>query len=146
MSLIKILISCLFTFSAYANMSDIEQLIKIKAVHFSPEPTAEDEKVAVQLSKRIQDVSYHRSIKAEAYLVSISTINGSSYHVADYFNGTRVVTCLNGYYMGLQAIGVNGIIIADSVAVEWHKNYFLHYYPEGQVISYPTKQFLKIYQ
>ena len=83
-------------------------------------------------------------LRVEAYSVAVNVLYGYTFHVADYYDGTRVVTCLDGDMKGYQGIGVNGIKQAESTNVEWHKKYFVHYYVEDdmdfKIISYPTSQ------
>ncbi len=81
-----------------------------------------------------------------AYAVSHTVINGHNFHVADYQDGTRVVTCLSGEMRGLQGVGVNGILTQENPNAEWHKNHFVHYYTHGRILSYPTKQIFELYQ
>lgn len=87
----------------------------------------------------------NKSLFFETYAVSIWTIDGYSFHIADYYDGTRVVTCLDGELVGLQGIAVNGIKTAESRNVTWYNNYFVHRYPTGKINSYSNKQIIELY-
>lgn len=89
------------------------------------------------------DVSY--SLTVESVSVHTHIQNGYKFHIADYYNGTRIVTCLNGSMKGLQGVSSYGNKVAESSNVEWHSSYFIHYYPDGRVESYPNKQYMKVY-
>lgn len=81
--------------------------------------------------------------KFETRSVVINKMEGYTFHIADYFGqwgNSRIVTCLDGELRGLQGIADNGVIMAQSTDVTWHKNYFVHRYPKGKVTSYPNKQ------
>jgi hypothetical protein len=80
----------------------------------------------------------------ETYAVSLVMINGYTFHVADYTDGTRIVTALDGETRGLQAIGFNGIINGYSTIVEWHSNHFVHRYTDGKITSYSNKQVVEL--
>ena len=67
-----------------------------------------------------------------------------NFHIADYADGIRVVTCLDGNEKGLQGIGFNGVIQGESRDVKWKKGYFIHNYVGGRVISYPNKQIAEL--
>ena len=69
-----------------------------------------------------------KSLISETFAVSVQYLSGYLFHVADYFDGTRVVTCLDGPLVGLQGISINGVQIAESYDVTWLSNYFVHYY------------------
>lgn len=76
----------------------------------------------------------------KAYAVAIQTLEGYTFHVADYRDGSRIVTCLDGEMVGYQGIALNGEQVNESKDVEWFSNYFVHTYPGGKVYSYPKKQ------
>lgn len=78
--------------------------------------------------------------KFESHNVQQVLYYDGSYHIADYVDGTRVVTCLDGDHKGLQGISFNGVIKAESRDVKWKKGYFIHTYPGGTITSYPNKQ------
>jgi hypothetical protein len=70
--------------------------------------------------------------------------NGYNFHIADYNDGTRIITCLDGPMRGYQGIVFNGYQVAESFDVKWHSNYFVHQYPAGQVTSYSNRQIAKL--
>ncbi len=80
-----------------------------------------------------------------AYVVEVCFSGGFSFHVADYSDGTRIVTCLDGPMLGHQGIAFNGVQIGGSTKVTWFANYFVHSYPTGKVVSYENKQIIEIY-
>ena len=80
----------------------------------------------------------------ESYSVEIKTLGGFSFHIADYPDGARVVTCLDGKMKGYQALYVNGIQIMDSWDVTWYSNYFIHKYVGGCVYSCAYKQVIQV--
>ncbi|MDB2613682.1 hypothetical protein N9Y92_00810, partial [Chlamydiales bacterium] len=85
------------------------------------------------------------STKVETTYVQVVRSNGYTFHVADYYDGTRVISCLDGSLKGLQEMYFNGVLQAWTNAVLWSNGYFIHYYQHGEVISYPNKQIVKIY-
>ncbi len=80
----------------------------------------------------------------ETYAAGVVVLGGYLWHVADYYDGTRVVTALDGGMRGYQGVSVYGIQTAESVNVEWHKDYFVHRYPTGKIYSYPNRQIIEI--
>lgn len=80
-----------------------------------------------------------------AFYVAFEFINGFKYHVADYYDGTRVVTCLNGPCNGLQTIYLRGFWVAESGDVTWHRRYFVHWHISGRITSYDYKQVIELY-
>lgn len=109
---------------------------------------SEEEKVQNDYSVLLRSKkSSQKTQKAETYAVSITVINGFTFHVADYYGdwgNSRVVTALDGELRGRQEIADNGIIMAASTNVIWHKDFFEHTYPAGKVYTYQNKQVLKI--
>ncbi|HSX03617.1 MAG TPA: hypothetical protein VLG76_02685 [Rhabdochlamydiaceae bacterium] len=81
----------------------------------------------------------------ETYSVFQTVINGFTFHVADYIDGTRVVTCLDGPDRGLQIVGVPGLIQTYSNVVQWNIDHFIHYYEHGRIISYVNRQIAELY-
>lgn len=81
----------------------------------------------------------------ETYAIFIRYDQGYSFHVADYYDGTRVVTSLDGPLQGHQLVGVNGIITADSSNIKCYSNYCVHYYVGGKITTYPNRQVIEIY-
>jgi hypothetical protein len=84
-------------------------------------------------------------VKAEAYLVQQIYSGGYNFHTADYYDGTRVVTCLDGDLKGYQGVSVNGVLQTEGFGAEWHNGYFIHYYERGKITSYPKKQTIELY-
>jgi hypothetical protein len=85
------------------------------------------------------------SIKVETSMIFITELNGYNLHVADYYDGTRVITVLNGDLIGYQEVSVNGIPMNTSTDIKWHKRYFVHYYSSGKISTYEHKQILEVY-
>ena len=85
-----------------------------------------------------------KSLSHETNMVSIQVLDGFYFHVADYYDGTRVVTCLDGGLRGYQGIAFNGKQIAECNNVKWFKKHFEHQYPNGKIYSYPNKQVIKL--
>jgi hypothetical protein len=89
-----------------------------------------------------------QAVKIHANSVSITVLNGYTFHVADYYGpygNSRIVTCLDGDMQGHQGIADNGILRIESTNFEWYKDYFVHYYPAGKVVSYANKQTAEFY-
>lgn len=84
-------------------------------------------------------------LRFETNCVQIVIREDLTLHIADYSDGTRIVTALDGPLEGLQVIGFNGKPMAESRNVQWHKGYFIHFYPGGKVTSYPNKQISELY-
>lgn len=83
----------------------------------------------------------------ETYAVSINVVSGYRFHIADYYGtygSSRVITALDGELRGRQEIADNGIVMAASTQVRWHKDYFVHTYPRGKVYTYLNKQVLEM--
>lgn len=97
-----------------------------------------------QYSASVSRKTSHKK-EFETYAVSILYNNGCKVHVADYYDGTKVLTFLDGELKGLQGVGVNGVQTAESNAVEWHSKYFVHYYTNGKIYTYSNKQVLELY-
>ena len=92
----------------------------------------------------VQKKATKYSTTYETRFVSVIVLDGYKIHVADYYDGTRVVSFLDGDMKGYQAGSVNGVFTGDSRNVEWHKNYFVHRYPRCKITSYPNKQIFEI--
>lgn len=163
MRYISTLILCLITINAYAQQNEIEQLLSVQNINVSEisdictvraatHGDSLDEGLSLRLTK-IQNLSEDTARgtkkvqKIHADLVSINSLNGYTFHVADYygnFGNSRVVTCLDGDMKGYQGVADNGILQIESNDVKWHKGYFVHKYPNAKVISYPKSQTLEI--
>jgi hypothetical protein len=89
--------------------------------------------------------SVAKSFRAETSSVAVAKLNGITIHIADYPDGTRVLTCLEGSLKGLQEGYFNGVLVLSSRNVKWHSKYFVHTYPNGKITSYPKKQIAEIY-
>jgi hypothetical protein len=92
-----------------------------------------------------QSSAVEKSLFYTAYSVSIQNLHGHLYHVADYYDGTKVITCLTGEHKGLQGVAVNGKTIVTTVNVIWFNNYFVHYYPTGKISSDANQQVIEVY-
>jgi hypothetical protein len=154
---------CLFSFFGYAHEREIDEILKepnafensahqssfssaITAAHVPNEPTATIHKKEEPVLKNAKILAKKIRAKAETSAVSIIKKGGYSFHVADYPDGTRVVTCLDGSGKGYQGIAVNGVAIDESNDVKWYSKYhFIHKYPSGQIKSYKNKQIMEIY-
>lgn len=77
-----------------------------------------------QSDSREQKKATKYSASCETHAVSIFVIDGYKIHVADYPDGTRVATCLDGRDKGYQAIGFNGAIIIESKKAEWQEIFY----------------------
>lgn len=173
-SLFSTLTLCLFAFNAHAQQNELEQLLSFQNISvseipdicslgiFSNEPCI-NEGLAFQLSAEKATQNSLEGIpsfqldaktraakkvqKTHANSVVINVSNGYTFHVADYYGyygNSRVVTCLNGAMKGHQGIADNGIVLAESNDVTWHKGYFVHRYPNGKITSYPNSQTAEI--
>ena len=174
MKLFKIIMLVLVSFSSssmYAQEEEIEQLLSVESISVSgvtdicsPDICTNDKGKSGDLSRQLSVSNDHnpsndrnspqfqvkmmaakKAQKFEAYSVAINVLHGFTFHISDYHDGTRVITALDGDMRGYQAIGVNGVIVTSSNAVEWHGNYFVHYYQYGKVISYPNRQTSELY-
>lgn len=83
--------------------------------------------------------------KFETSAVSICTINGVKYHIADYSDTTRVVTALDGDLRGYQGVSVGGVKTAESIKVNWFNDHFTHTYVSGKITSYDNRQVIEHY-
>lgn len=92
-----------------------------------------------------KQASFYCSQRFYAFCVGFEYINGFRYHVADYYDGTRVVTCLNGPSMGLQTVYLRGFWVGDSWDVNWRKRSFVHWHVSGRITSYDYKQVIELY-
>lgn len=156
---------CLVSLSLYAQQDELNIISSMRAMHPSEIQDislAESNKfVNTEISEITQQLingssisldSYAKSAKKsqkyETHSVSIIVLQGYTFHVADHFGAfgvSRVVTCLDGEFRGYQTISDNGVKAAESWIVEWHSKYFVHYYPNGKMYSYPNKQIIELY-
>ncbi len=84
-------------------------------------------------------------LRRKTHAIRIVIHGGYNFHVADYPDGTCVVSCLDGPEKGLQGIAFRGDMIAETRNVEWHECYFVHFYPAGKITSYQHKQVAEVY-
>lgn len=143
------LFACLFSISGYAKELDQRQSFTncqpTSALSvFADISNASKKKITVKNTKKNAS-SVAKSFRLETSAVAEIKLNGLKYHVADYPDGTRVITCLDGSLKGLQEVYFEGSRILMSIDVEWHSKYFEHKYPNGKVKSYPNKQIADIY-
>lgn len=142
---------CLITFNLFAQEQEFNQILSIKNVHVlgmtdicSYLSVEEHESSICSFSLKSLAFSNSqlekRAVYYETQNVSIQNKGGYNFHIADYYDGSRVVTCLDGELRGLQGIAINGVKVVESTNVEWYKNYFVHRYPNGSIHSYPNKQ------
>ena len=96
-------------------------------------------------SSNIATADVNKSVIYAAYSVSIVNSGGFLFHVADYRDGSRVVTCLDGGMRGYQSVYLNGRQVNSSSNVTWYQNYFVHYYQGGKIHSYVDRQITEIY-
>lgn len=150
-----VLLLCLATFNLGAQENEFNQILSVKNIQITEPidftsgnpvikstPLLEDDALAIKLD---ESSVVKKSVFYEAYAVWIQNLNGYNFHIADYWDGTRVVTCLDGGMVGLQAISVNGIKMVESTNVKWYNNRFVHRYPAGKVTSYSYKQTSEVY-
>lgn len=146
---------CLVAFNAYPQEQQFSEMLSIKNVKATSleevftEPSfpaaAENSKAARLAAPEAAAAFQSKSLYFETYVVYIQSYGGYTFHVADYLDGTRVVTCLDGPLMGLQGISVNGIKIGESNDVIYYPTFFVHFYPGGKIYSYLNKQIFEIY-
>jgi hypothetical protein len=82
----------------------------------------------------------NKAIYFQTNNVSFQYFEGHKFHVADYPDGSRVITIMDGNEKGFQAITFNGEIIICSDNVQWHKKYFVNFYPAGAIYTHPNMQ------
>ncbi|NGX61529.1 MAG: hypothetical protein K940chlam9_01015 [Chlamydiae bacterium] len=87
----------------------------------------------------------HSSAQFETYNVQVVVYGGYTFHIADYVDGTRIGTCLDGGDRGLQAVAYRGVTQAESRNVQWNNGYFVHVYPAGKVTTFSNKQIAELY-
>lgn len=97
------------------------------------------------VTSKIVSMAAKASKYYETYNVRIQTANGYNFHVADYSDGTRVVTCLDGEMRGLQGVAINGVVTSESYNVTWYSNYFTHRHTGGTVTSWVNRQVIQLY-
>lgn len=85
------------------------------------------------------------SQRFETYEARQTIFGGFKFHIAEYADGTKIITCLDGTEKGLQSISCNGMTQTESRAVQWNKDTFIHFYEHGRVISYPRRQIVEFY-
>jgi hypothetical protein len=159
---------CLFSLTSYAQEKELYEILTKPhdfggRYHDSSIPSAIASTPKTQLSDKTTDDSHKdeksmsvkkgkklsaKSVRARTETSAVSIIKNGGYlfHVADYPDGTRVVTCLDGSGKGYQGMSVNGVAGGGSNDVKWHSKYhFVHKYPCGQVKSYENKQIIEIY-
>lgn len=133
--LIKVRDECMRTLRTHlTNSSQITEEVK---------NNAGEDKVYVTPEKMVATAT-KASKYLETYNVYHQTINGFSFHIADYTIGERVVTCLNGPLRGRQLIGVNGVIVSESYNAVWYSDYFFHRHTGGTVTSWSNRQVVQI--
>lgn len=137
---------CLISLKAYTQEEEFNQLLSIKNVistdlDFSKDDPSDPKNLesTESIFSKIE-ASSSKSSKFVTYNVYLNVLNGYTFHVADYSDGTRVITALDGSMRGYQAIGFNGVQVTGSSNVTWHSDYFVHKYPNGKVTSYATRQ------
>lgn len=100
------------------------------------------------LGSQLEEKSVSKNLKAlivETYFVSHVHLGGYEFHVADYKDGTKIVTCLDGSMRGLQGISYRGLLRIESRNVRWCGDYFVHFYPGGTVTSFSDRQISELY-
>ncbi len=90
------------------------------------------------------DLKAKRVQKFETYAVRIDFFDGYRFHVANYYDGTCIVTCLDGPLLGYQVISVHGVVTAESSNVIWRKDHFVHRYKNGKVFTYERMQVIEL--
>lgn len=149
------IIFCIATLNLCAQEEDFNRMLMMKSVPVSkitdfcldsPIKECETTEGSDILSRLFgQTNAVAKSTLYNAYSVSIQDSQGYLFHVADYYDGTRVVTCLNGPLLGLQGVSFKGVKIVESTDVIWFSDYFVHYYPTIIVNSYANQQIIKLY-
>jgi len=99
----------------------------------------------LEAENNIPKIANNYSQRFETRFVQQVFYGGFYFHIADYIDGTRVITCLDGPDKGLQAVTYNGIYQTETRAVQWNKDHFVHFYQHGRIISYPTLQISELY-
>ena len=149
-------ILCLIAFNLCAQEPQFEQILAIKNLSEMPKNCSdfswaqedfslEETRVSTFSLELTAQKPKNISLRYETQLVSILNYDGFNFHVADYFDGTRIVTCLDGDLKGLQGIAVNGVKVVECNNVEWYKTHFLHHYPTGVIYSYASKQIVEVF-
>jgi hypothetical protein len=141
---------CLYTFSAFAQEAELKQILSLQDVSaFGMSGLTLDELYLHDEASLPENMVWHQSKvsasrRIEAYAVATIVNQAFTYHIADYYNGIQIITCLDGELKGLQVIAVDGYIKKNSDNVDWFDDYFIHYYTDGTVYSYPNKQIMEI--
>ncbi len=98
-----------------------------------------------QKNEQLQNCSNNYSQRFETKNVQQTINGGLNFHIANYIDGTCIITYLDGAEKGLQGIFFNGVLQNGSTLVEWHKNHFIHFYQYGRVTSYCDRQIAELY-
>lgn len=138
---------CLFTAGLCADQEqEFTQLLSAKNIYdlstidFSVPESIDDQIVDSQIEGLTA-----KDLVFQTYNVYINTSSGYKFHIADYYDGSRVVTCLNGPLVGKQAVGAGGVILIESTTVQWYSDGFTHWYPTGVIYTFIEKQVMKVY-
>lgn len=163
MRILAILLSCLATINGYTQDQDegSKQLEVVRTIctaskieNIDPKPAEYTKGHLLSLSiDELSETSLKLDLglkvnqiqRFETYAIAINKVDGYIFHVADYYDGTYIVTCLDGPLLGYQVISVNGMVTADSSTVVWYKNYFVHRYATGNVLTYKRKQIIELF-
>lgn len=121
-------------------------------VEFKQLLSQKNEKATAEVKKplgaSLEEKSQTKCLKAviiETYFVTHVQLGGYEFHIADYKDGTKIVTCLDGSLRGTQGISYRGQLQIESRNVSWFGNYFVHYYPGGTVTSFADRQISELY-
>lgn len=152
------LLMCIASLALGAQEKEFEQLLKTYSVNASlfdsfckgqlPEKSELNTSENFEIS-RLNNADSTNLEKMSAFFetfdVKIVTSGGFNFHIGDYFDGSRTVTCLDGPLAGLQAISVNGVKMAESTDVSFYDDGFSHWYLKGAVHTYRYKQVIEVY-
>lgn len=156
MRFISILLFCLSTTFGFAQEEEQKQLKIVESICAASHAESSSKKKISDLSgdeltpmSLTLDAQQNFGLKAKAlrfetYAVRIDFFDGYRFHVADYYDGTCIVTCLDGPLVGYQVISVNGTVTADSSNVIWRKDHFVHRYLNGKVLTYERMQAIEL--
>lgn len=159
MRILIALLFCLVTSISYAQDEELKQLEILQSICQSSGNKDTDTNLNELSNLSVSDalpmsialnLNQNFDLKArgvqifETYAVRIDFFDGYRFHVADYYDGTCVVTCLDGPLVGYQVIQVHGVITADSSNVVWRKNHFVHRYPNGKIYTYERMQLIEL--
>lgn len=125
-----------------AELISIQNKSAVQRLETQETTTAVNESAGLMLQQEARAGVQCQRVKASmtTYIVQQVYYGGYNFHIADYPDGTRVVTCLDGDMKGVQGIAENGMQMGGSSNVQWHKGYFVHFYPAGTITSYPNMQ------